>query len=170
MLIDVICVTMDESCRVVTAESVTAQLRVRRSAIKHVVAGEHGVDAPTACKRTVSGSNPLTGSTFITAIMPYPPVTTRLLVALVVVAIRAAPPRLVTAADRSLLHVGCTPGAVSSRLDLPLRRSFRVLRPTAARVISAGFLVVLVPLDVRGFHPDRARAGHAARPQCELPR
>ena len=45
-------------CRVVTAESVTAQLRVRRSAIKHVVAGEHGVDAPTACKRTVDRWSP----------------------------------------------------------------------------------------------------------------
>jgi hypothetical protein len=44
--------------------------------------------------------------------------------------------------------------------DLPLRRSFRVLRPTAALVIRAGFLVVLVPLDVRGFHLVRARSGH----------
>ena len=43
-------------------ESVTAQLRVRRSAKLHVTAGEHSAHASTACKRTVSGSNPLTGS------------------------------------------------------------------------------------------------------------
>jgi hypothetical protein len=48
--------------------------------------------------------------------------------------------------------------------DLPLRRSFRLLRSTAALVIRAGFLVVLVALDVRGFHLVRAREGHAARP------
>ena len=60
------------------------------------------------CKRTVSGSNPLTGSTTIAAIMPHLPAVTRLLVVLVVVAIRAASAHLVTPADRSLLHVGCT--------------------------------------------------------------
>ena len=38
-----------------------------------------------------------------------------------------------------------------------------MLASTAALVIRPGFLVVLVPLDVPGFHPDRARGGHAAR-------
>ena len=42
--------------------SVTAQLRASRLADPHVIAGEHSAHAPTACKRTVSGSNPLTGS------------------------------------------------------------------------------------------------------------
>jgi hypothetical protein len=72
-------------------------------------------DRPS-CKRTVSGSNPLTGSTTIPAIMPHLPAVTHLLIALVVVAVSAASPCLVTAADRSLLHVGCTPGAASPRL------------------------------------------------------
>jgi hypothetical protein len=31
-------------------------------------------------------------------------------------------------------------------------------------VVKAGFLVVLAPLDVRGFHLVRAHEGHAARP------
>jgi hypothetical protein len=35
-----------------------------------------------------------------------------------------------------------------------------VLRSTAALVIRPGFFVVLVPLDVRGFHLVRAREGH----------
>jgi hypothetical protein len=39
-----------------------------------------------------------------------------------------------------------------------------VLRSTAALVIRAGFLVVLVPLDVRGSYLVRAHEGHAARP------
>jgi hypothetical protein len=46
-------------------------------------------------------------------------------------------------------------------LDLPLRRSFRVLWLTAVFVIKAGVLAVLVTLDVSGFHLVRARGGHA---------
>jgi hypothetical protein len=38
-----------------------------------------------------------------------------------------------------------------------------VLRPTAALVIKAGFYVIPVPLDVRGFHLVRAR-GTPLRP------
>lgn len=41
--------------------------------------------------------------------------------------------------------------------DLPLRRSFRGLGSAAAFVIRADFLVVLVPLNARGFHS----VGHA---------
>src|SRR5215831_12995992 len=57
----------------------------------------------------------------------------------------------------------CVPTATRTR-DLPLRRSFRVLRSTAVLEIRAGFLVVLVPLDVCGFHLVLAREWHAARP------
>jgi hypothetical protein len=41
--------------------------------------------------------------------------------------------------------------------DLLLRRSFRVLRSTAAFLVTAGFLVVWLLLDVRGFRPILAR-------------
>ena len=46
-------------------------------------------------------------------------------------------------------------------------RSFHAPWPTAAMLLSAGLLVVRVPLDVRGFRPFRARGGHV--PRCELP-
>jgi len=55
----------------------------------------------------------------------------------------------------------CAPTATRTR-DLPRRRSFRVQWPTAALVIRLGFLVALVPLDVRGFHLAGARGGHGA--------
>jgi hypothetical protein len=49
--------------------------------------------------------------------------------------------------------------------DLALRRSFRVLRPTAALAIRAGFLVALVPLDVRVL----TSFGHAKGTRHALP-
>lgn len=52
--------------------------------------------------------------------------------------------------------------------DLLLRRSFRVLCSTAALVIRAGFLVVLVPLDVCGSHLARYAKGTWHAPRCEL--
>jgi hypothetical protein len=55
--------------------------------------------------------------------MPSLPAVTHLIVALVVVAIRGASPRLVTAADRSLLHVGCTAGPESIVLTEPKERT-----------------------------------------------
>jgi hypothetical protein len=82
-----------------------------------------GRNYPPSCKRTVSGSNPLTGSTTTPAIMPSLPAVTHLIVALVVVAIRGASPRLVTADDRSLLHVGCTAGPESIVLTEPKERT-----------------------------------------------
>ena len=68
------------------------------------------------CKRQVSGSNPLTGSTTTAAIMPSLPAVTRLLVGLAVVAIHAVSARLVATANQSLLHVGCT--ALGALVDL----------------------------------------------------
>ena len=53
----------------------------------------------------------------------------------------------------------CAPTATRTR-DLPLRRSFRALRPTAVILLSAGFLVVWPPLDVPGFRPVLARDWH----------
>ncbi len=44
--------------------------------------------------------------------------------------------------------------------DLLLRRSFHVLRPTAASLVRAAFLVVWLPLDVYGLRPLRACGGH----------
>jgi hypothetical protein len=44
--------------------------------------------------------------------------------------------------------------------DRPLTRSFHVLRPTAAFLVRAGFLVSWIPLDVCGFHSVLARGWH----------
>jgi|SRR6516164_6054283 len=46
--------------------------------------------------------------------------------------------------------------------DRPLTRSSQVLRPTAAILLSAGFLVVLLPFDAFGFRPVLARGWHGA--------
>ena len=54
----------------------------------------------------------------------------------------------------------CAPTATRTR-DLPLRRSFRVLRSPTALVIRTGFLVVLVLLEAARFAPLWARRGHA---------
>jgi hypothetical protein len=56
----------------------------------------------------------------------------------------------------------CAPTATRTR-DLPLRRSFRGVRTTAALVIRASFLVVLMPLDVRGLRHVLARGWHGLR-------
>jgi hypothetical protein len=45
--------------------------------------------------------------------------------------------------------------------DLPLTRSIHSLWPTAEMLVSAGFLVVLVLLDVPDFRPVLARGWHA---------
>jgi hypothetical protein len=45
-------------------------------------------------------------------------------------------------------------------LDLPLTRSFHVLRSSAAFLVSVGFLVVSLPPAVRGFRPVLARDWH----------
>jgi hypothetical protein len=47
-------------------------------------------------------------------------------------------------------------------LDLPLRRSSHVLRSTAALLMSAGFRVVWLPLEVRRFRPVLARLWHGS--------
>jgi hypothetical protein len=46
--------------------------------------------------------------------------------------------------------------------DRPLRRSFHVPGPTGASLVRAAFLVVWLPLDVRGFRPVLACAWHDA--------
>jgi hypothetical protein len=60
----------------------------------------------------------------------------------------------------------CAPTATRTR-DLPLRRSFRALRSTAAMLLSAGPFVVQVPLDVLGFYPLLARDWHGRSPRRE---
>ena len=54
----------------------------------------------------------------------------------------------------------CALNATRTR-DLPLRRSFRALRSTAASLARAGFFVIWLPLNVRGFCPVLARGWHA---------
>jgi hypothetical protein len=60
------------------------------------------------CKRTVSGSNPLTGSMSRGSRNTALPAETRRFIVLTVMAVRNLSSHLVTAAVRSLLHVGCT--------------------------------------------------------------
>jgi hypothetical protein len=43
-----------------------------------------------------------------------------------------------------------------------------MLLSTAAFLVRAGFLIMWLPLDVRGFRSVRAREGHTVRPSCEL--
>jgi hypothetical protein len=44
-----------------------------------------------------------------------------------------------------------------------------MLWSTAAFLVRAGFLVMWLPPDVRGFRSVRAREGHAVRPSMQLP-
>jgi hypothetical protein len=49
--------------------------------------------------------------------------------------------------------------------DLPLTRSFHLLGSTAALLVSAGFLIVWLRLDVCGFRPVLARGRHGTGPR-----
>jgi hypothetical protein len=52
---------------------------------------------------------------------------------------------------------------VSLPSDLPLRRSFHVLGPTATSLVDTGVLVAWLPGDVRGFRFVLARDWHTVR-------
>lgn len=63
------------------------------------------------------------------------------------------------AASHPKAHAPLKPTFGTER-DLPLRRSSHVLRPTAALLLSAGFLVGWLPPIARGFRPVLARGWH----------
>jgi hypothetical protein len=69
---------------------------------------------------------------------------------------------------RCLAQVSCPSNLVKPSCDRLLTRSFRVQRATAAFLIDASFLVVLVPLDVGDFRPVLARGWHGgfSMPSC----
>jgi hypothetical protein len=68
-------------------------------------------------------------------------------------------PRLTASALESSWHLARVWPTTQMR-DLPLRRSFHGWRPTAAFLARAGFLVVWLTTDVRGFRSVLARGWH----------